>query len=140
VYVTHDTDLIIDIDGYFQPEGGGGLKLYSLQPCRVLDTRSTGTQEPFLGTLLVNAAGSDCKIPLTAGAVVVNATVLPSTGLGFLSLWADGQPQPYVSTLSSWDGSIASNMALVPTGSGAVNAYASNLTHLILDVSGYFAP
>jgi hypothetical protein len=31
-------------------------------------------------------------------------------------------------------------MAIVPAASGAVNAFASNPTQLILDISGYFAP
>jgi hypothetical protein len=31
-------------------------------------------------------------------------------------------------------------MAIVPTNNGQVNAYASDLTQLLLDISGYFAP
>src|SRR4051812_6567190 len=32
VYVTHDTNLIIDINGYFAPPASGGLSLYNLAP------------------------------------------------------------------------------------------------------------
>ena len=72
---------------------------------------------------------------------MVNATVVPSVVLGFLTLWPDGVSQPYVSTLNSWDGAIASNMAIVPAGNhGKIDAYGSNLAQLILDISGYFAP
>ena len=39
VYPTNDTDLIIDINGYFAPPGPGGLSLYAVAPCRVIDTR-----------------------------------------------------------------------------------------------------
>src|SRR5579871_4386303 len=39
VYTTGDTDLVIDIDGYFAPPGPGGLSFYAGVPCRVLDTR-----------------------------------------------------------------------------------------------------
>ena len=39
VYPSNDTDLIIDINGYFAPPGTGGLSLYPVAPCRVIDTR-----------------------------------------------------------------------------------------------------
>ena len=39
VYPSSDTDLIIDINGYFAPAGAGGLSLYAVTPCRVIDTR-----------------------------------------------------------------------------------------------------
>ena len=53
---------------------------------------------------------------------------------------ADGQPQPMVSTLNAYDGFVTSNMAIVPTTNGSIDAYAAGLTQLILDISGYFAP
>src|ERR1019366_3247329 len=34
VYSTNDTDLAIDIDGYFAPAGPAGLSLYPVAPCR----------------------------------------------------------------------------------------------------------
>ncbi len=41
VYPSSDTDLVIDVDGYFAPAQSGPqpLSLYALAPCRVLDTR-----------------------------------------------------------------------------------------------------
>ena len=47
---------------------------------------------------------------------------------------------PLVSTLNAYDGLVTSNMAIVPNDNGSVDAYADGLTHLILDISGYFAP
>ena len=41
-YATNNTDLVIDINGYFAPPGQGGLSLYSPVVCRVLDTRQVG--------------------------------------------------------------------------------------------------
>ncbi|MBL8209887.1 MAG: hypothetical protein JNK87_04215, partial [Bryobacterales bacterium] len=58
-----------------------------------------------------------------------------------VTFWPQGLPQPFVSTLNSFNGQVVANMAIVPTGTtGAVSAFASNPTHLILDTSGYFAP
>ena len=58
----------------------------------------------------------------------------------YLTLWADGLTQPNASTLNAKDGAITSNMALVPTTNQDIDAYANSLTHLILDVSSFFAP
>ena len=41
VYPSDATNLVIDVNGYFAPAGTGGLQLYALTPCRVLDTRKT---------------------------------------------------------------------------------------------------
>ena len=48
-YAHNDTDLIIDIDGYFAAPSAGGLSLYTIVPCRLLDTRQTGGNG-FTGT------------------------------------------------------------------------------------------
>jgi hypothetical protein len=138
LFVTDNADMVIDINGYFAPPGAGGLSLYTLTPCRVLDSRENGA--PFSGTINVNVMGSGCGVPASAQAYVFNATVVPPSSLGYLTLWPAGAAQPLVSTLNAIDGSLTSNMAIVPAASGAVSAYASNPTQLILDISGYFAP
>lgn len=138
VYANQDTKLIGDIDGYFAAAGQGGMSLYPTPPCRVLDTRSAGG--PFTGEHTVIVAGSPCSPPVAAQAYVFNATVVPSGFLGYLTLWPDGEQQPMVSTLNAQDGLITSNMAIVPTNNGNIDAYASGLTQLILDISSYFAP
>lgn len=139
LYVTNNTNMVIDIDGYFAPPATGGLSFYALAPCRVVDTRSNGGQ-PFSGTVNVSVTGSSCSVPSTGQAYVFNATVVPSGALGYLTLWPQGVPQPVVSTLNAFDGAITSNMAIVPTLNGLISAYATNPTQLILDISGYFAP
>ncbi len=138
IYVSDASNLVIDINGYFAPSSAGGLSLYALQPCRVLDTRSSSGQ--FNGTLAVTVAGGNCGAPAASQAVVVNATVVPPGQLWYLTLWPDGQQQPVVSTLNALDGAITSNMATVPTRNGAIDAFGSNPTQLIIDISGYFAP
>jgi hypothetical protein len=70
----------------------------------------------------------------------LNATVVPPVRLGYLTLWPDGENQPIVSTLNANDGSVTSNMAIVPTINGNIDAFSSNPTQLILDISSYFAP
>ena len=140
---SNNTDLVIDINGYFAAAGEGGLSLYPVAPCRVIDTRKVGSGQPFSGTLSppVDVVDSPCATPAAAQAYVFNATVVPQGGLGYLTLWPDGTERPLtVSTLNAIDGWITSNMAIVPTTNGSVNAYASGITQLILDISSYFAP
>ena len=135
---SNDTDLVVDINGYFAAVGTGGLSLYAAAPCRALDTRNA--HGAFEDELTANVVGSPCKIPSTAQAFVLNSTVVSPGPLGFLSLWPDGQSQPLVSTLNAYDGSVTSNMAIVPTSNGFIDAFASSMTQLILDISSYFAP
>ena len=145
-YATNDTDLIIDINGYFVPPATGTLQFYPLAPCRILDTRNPdGT---FGGPSLEGGSGrsfpipsSGCGVPGSAAAYSLNLTVVPHGLLGYLTTWPTGQTQPVVSTLNSLDGTVLANAAIVPAGTnGAVSFFASNTTDLIVDINGYFAP
>jgi hypothetical protein len=140
VYVTNNSDLVIDVNGYFAPITTGGLSLYNVAPCRVIDTRNPAGTPPFNGSLDVNVGLSDCGVFTGAQAFVLNATVVPPSPLGFLTLWPQGATKPFVSTLNASDGAVTSNMAIVPTTNLSVSAFGSNATHLVLDISGYFAP
>ncbi len=138
------TNLLLDVDGYFAAPGTGGLSLYPVTPCRVLDTRQVGNGQPFMGDWNppngIDVLTSQCAPPSTSKAFVFNATVVPSGAMPYLTLWPHGEVQPTVSTLNAYDGFITSNMAIVPTNDGSIDAYAAGLTQLILDISGYFAP
>jgi hypothetical protein len=114
------------------------MSLYNLAPCRVLDTRSS--QGPFQGQLTVDVINGPCAVPSSATSYVLNATVVPPGGLGYLTLWPAGQGQPQVSTLNAVDGAVTSNMAITPTLNGSIDAFAPNPTNLILDIAGCFAP
>jgi hypothetical protein len=140
VFATDTTDLIVDIDGYFAAPGTGGLSFYPVSPCRVLDSRNPAGTPPFTGTINVNEIASGCASATAAQAYVFNATVAPPAPLGYLTLWPEGSAQPVVSTLNAIDGSVTSNMAIVPANGNAVSAFADGATYLILDTSGYFAP
>ena len=148
VYATNDTDVIIDINGYFAPPATGALSFYAATPCRVADTR--GGSGPFGGPSL--AAGSTrnfpipasaCAIPSTAQAYALNVTAVPPGPLTYLTAWPAGQSQPVVSTLNSYQGQVVANAAIVPAGTsgsnaGAISVFVSNTTDLILDINGYF--
>jgi hypothetical protein len=138
VFVTDPADVILDVNGYFAPPATGGLSLYTAIPCRILDTRF-GAGE-LNGTLAVPVESSSCTPPAAAQAYVLNATIVPPGPILYLTLWPNGEAQPVASTLNAYDGAITSNMAIVPTTNGSIDAYADYPTQLILDISGYFAP
>jgi hypothetical protein len=143
VLASDPTDLVIDINGYFAaPGAAGSLDFFTATPCRILDTRLAAG--PFGGPIMGGGEtrsflvpSSACAIPATAKAYSLNATVVPVSGLGFLTLWGSGSI-PVVSTLNS-GGSVGANAALVTAGiGGAVTAFTSDPSHLILDINGYF--
>jgi hypothetical protein len=145
-YATDNTHLVLDITGYFAPPAPGGLHLFTTSPCRLVDTRNPNG--PFGGPVM--SAGSTrsfsvlngvCSVAATAQAYLINATVVPSGALDYLTVWPTGLPQPFVSTLNSRDGRITANALITPAGtSGAVSAFVTNETQLILDLNGFFAP
>jgi hypothetical protein len=151
VFTDSATDLLLDINGYFAPPGVGGIYLYTTTPCRVIDTRTffpPGFPSPFPGEFTVVVEASPCPQPTSAAAYVLNATVVPSGGfpvggpIQFLTLWPSIQSRPGVSTLNASDGTVTSNMAIVPTNTGSIEAYVPDpdTGDLLLDISGYFAP
>jgi hypothetical protein len=146
MFSTNQTDLVIDINGYFAPADVTGLSFYAVTPCRVSDTRTTNGN---LGGPVMQGGQSrswplttsTCGLPFNARAYSVNATVVPQGYLGFLTLWPSDGQMPLVSTLNAFDGSITSNAAIVPASqAGAISSYSTNQTDLVLDINGYFAP
>ncbi len=147
VYVSDPADVVLDINGYFGlPGNAGALSFYPVAPCRVVDTRYD--DGPFGGPILeagtarsFSIPSGGCGIPASAAAYSMNVTVVPNGMLPYLTAWPSGSPQPLVSTLNSFDGTVAANAALIPAGAdGAVSIYVAGRTHVILDIDGYFAP
>ncbi len=145
VYVTNPTDVILDINGYFDTSTGAtSYSFYPATPCRVADTRNATGQ--FGGpTMQANQIRdfpipqSSCDIPATARAYSLNITVVPEGFLGYLATWPTGQQQPNVSTLNSYTGSVVANAALVPAGTNeAISVFVTNPTDVIADINGYF--
>ncbi len=140
VFASNSTDVLMDINGYFATPGTGGLSLYPAAPCRSYDSRLVGNGQPFQGQRTLNIVSSPCAPPSDAQAYVFNATVVPPGLLDHLTLWPDPQMRPLASTLNAYDAAVTSNMAIVPNLNGSTDAFVSQLTQLIMDISGYYAP
>jgi hypothetical protein len=135
------------------------LVFVGMTPCRIADTRAAtfpaGFGPPGLiggmsRTFAIQSLSSPCLVPPIAQAYSLNITVVPpgavigsvnpSGALGHLSLWPTGVPQPVVSTLNSYLGTVVANAAIVPAGTnGSVDVYVTNNTDFIIDINGYYA-
>ena len=151
VFVSNNTDLFIDINGYLAAPGTGALQFYPLTPCRVADTRvAMGFGGAFGQPLLAAGATRDfpmssspCGIPSSAQAYSLNLTaVVPAGGsLGYLTAFPSGASLPVASTLNAPNGGVVASAAIVPAGSGGdISVFSSNATDLLIDINGYFAP
>jgi endosialidase-like protein len=128
----------------------GALVFVAITPCRVVDTRpGSGFTGAFGPPSLAGGttrtvpiqSSSTCSIPATAQAYSFNVTVVPFGFLDYITVWPTGQPRPNASTLNGYVQTVIANAAIVPAGtSGSVDVFASQDTHLIIDINGYYAP
>ncbi|MBL8209220.1 MAG: Ig-like domain repeat protein [Bryobacterales bacterium] len=130
---------------------GSRLQFVPLTPCRVLETRPTYNTEgrsgvfgpPQLSALEVRTlnlpSSSNCQIPTSAKAYVLNVTLLPRVqGLNLASLWPTGETRPTTWTVVS-DGQVVANSAVVKAGAGGgINVFVSDAADLLIDISGYY--
>ena len=73
-------------------------------------------------------------------AVMLNVTVTGTQGGGYLTLFPSNVSRPTASTLNFTKRSTVANSAVTAVGTdGAVKIYVSASTHVIVDVSGWFA-
>ncbi len=129
--------------------GGNGLQFFPLpQPVRLLETRLgfTGCTTPGVpinanGTLTLPARTTCAGIPAAAAAVTGNITVVPS-GPGYLTLFPSSATQPTVANSNFQTNEITNNVFTVGLGAGdgAFKIFSSATTHVIVDVTGYYAP
>jgi hypothetical protein len=125
---------------------GNGAGFYTLQPCRVVDTRNPNGPAggPVLAAQTQRSfpiAGS-CGIPATARAVSVNVTVTEPSVAGYLRLFPAGSPLQMTSTLNYRAAQTRANNNLAGLGTGGqVTVRCDQPTgsvHVIIDVNGYF--
>jgi hypothetical protein len=123
------------------------LDFYTLDPCRVIDTRDppSALGGPALAARedRVLSVFAKCGIPLTAKALSVNITATGSTWQGNLRLHPGDGPVPTASTMNFVAGQTRANNAVVTVSRfGELAVYCAqppgNTAHFILDVNGYF--
>lgn len=132
--------------------GGTGLMFYPLaHPIRLLDTRAGATGcdtpgQPITGgtSRTQTAAGRTCdgvSIPASARALAGNVTTVGSGG-GYVTLYPSDATQPTVANSNYLPNEILNNVFTVGLGAGdgAFKIFVTSNTHLVIDVTGYYAP
>jgi hypothetical protein len=128
-----------------------------IQPCRIVDTRSTaagviaaGTSRSFVAVNASNftsqgGSATNCgTLSLSATAVAVNFTAVFPTAQGFLTVYPFGTAQPTAATMVYVPGNLLSNFSIVqipnPLSSFDFTIFSAAQTHVVADIVGYFAP
>jgi M6 family metalloprotease-like protein len=146
LYTYSATHLIVDVAGVLAPSAFSPLPA----PQRLLDTRpGAGTADgQFAGT---GALGADSRltlqvagragVPSGASSVVLNVTVDAAQQDGFVTVFPCDVGPPNASNLNYTTGVTIPNAVVTRLAAdGTVCLYTYGATHLIVDVTGVFAP
>jgi hypothetical protein len=128
-----------------------------IQPCRIVDTRSTAA-----GAIAANAtrnfvainsssfasqggSATNCgTFGLSATAVAINLTVVGPSTNGYATIYPFGTAQPLASNINYLAGDIIGNSAIAqipnPLSSFDFTLYSNGTSHYVIDIFGYFAP
>ena len=150
IYVTTNTNVVVDITGYYAPPSASGLYFHPLpRPVRLLDTRTGATAcftpgaQLTAGSTWTQLGATTCDgmlIPAGAQALVGNATTVSPEANGFLTLFPANAARPLVAS-SNFQTGINMNapftVGLSP--SGEFNIYTAATANLVVDVLGYFS-
>jgi Cysteine-rich secretory protein family len=146
VVSTVATGLLVDISGYFATSGG--LRFTSLNPVRLLDTRSYyaelnpatdgGRLSP--GQVVRLPVAGTRGVPSNAKAVSVNLTAAEPATNGFVTAFPCGS-MPEVSNLNTdpWTPAIANGAMVKLDAGGALCLYTDHTVHLIVDINGMWS-
>jgi hypothetical protein len=145
LFTSNAAHLIVDVNGTF-PQAAA---FSSLVPARLMDTRTEGeTVDGSLVDLGVRPGGSVIQVPVAgrggvaadASAAVLNVTATESEGEGYVTVFPCGSPRPLASSVNFTAGVTVANAVVARIGAGGnVCLFVSVSTHLIVDVSGFFA-
>jgi hypothetical protein len=143
------TDLIIDVEGYYGPSNTSSGLFNPISPTRICDTRLTSPTNQCTGhaigpnqALVVQVEGVN-NLPLTGiSAIVANVTVVnPITpGGGYLSVYPTGSTPPTASNLNFSFNETIPNRVMVPvssTGQISIDNF-NGTSNIIVDVNGWF--
>ncbi len=150
IFASTDTDIVVDITGYYAPPSATGLYFHPLpKPVRLLDTRpgasacfTPGT--PLQGNTDTSQIGTTtCDgvlIPAGAQALTGNATTVSPQANGFLTLYPSNAQRPLIASANFQPGvNLNSPFMVGLSPSGQFNIYVASTTDLVVDVTGYYS-
>ena len=150
VYSSVQTDLVIDVAGYFTgsdaPSSTDGL-FVPVTPYRMLDTREASNVPSCFKSGRVRSGGS---IPVSVAsrggvpasnvyAVAANIALTQTSGPGWARVWPAGGAEPETSSVNSgFANHTVANHAATKIGAAGIGVRTMSGMHIIVDVTGYF--
>ena len=150
IFASTDTDIVVDITGYYAPPSATGLYFHPLpKPVRLLDTRAGAsacftpgaalqgnTDTSQIGTTTCDGV----LIPAGALALTGNATTVSPQANGFLTLYPSNAARPLIASANFQPGvNLNSPFMVGLSPSGQFNLYVASTTDLVIDVTGYYS-
>jgi hypothetical protein len=126
-----------------------GNSLFTVSPCRILDTRDapgpSGGPALLPGSVRTFPVTGLCAVPSTAKAVAIMLAVVSPGDGGDIRLFPAGSSPPTTSAINFHAGAIRADSGVIPLGvSGQISALLDMplgsiaTAHLVIDVYGYF--
>ena len=134
---------VADLVGYFREATTDTTALTSLVPSRLLDTRTgTGGRTGAFGPgtefdLQITGRGG---VPAGCAAAVLNVTAVGASSNTYLTVWPNGEGQPYTSSVNVGSGQTAANLVIAKLGADGklrIRNDAGN-AHVLVDVAGFY--
>jgi hypothetical protein len=135
VYSNVATHLIVDVQGFFRGQAGGGF-LAGRDPIRALDTRLGGG--PLIGGTSRQLTPAKLGVPANSTAVLVNVTAINPVGKGYVTVYPCGTAVPTTSVLNYTAQVTRANLVASKLGTGGLCVYSNVTTHLAVDTFGWF--
>jgi V8-like Glu-specific endopeptidase len=136
---TTSVQLIADMVGTISSSGSEGIA--SIDPVRVIDTRTAGVKVAAGTVLRIPVRSAAPAIPADATGIVATLTVTEGTGPGYLTAYSCDRPQPTASNLNFTKNQIVPNTVLVPLAAdGSICVFSFATAHVLLDVAGWTGP
>ena len=127
--------------GVLQPPASS---LFTLTPCRAIDTRQSGQPLVANGSRTFPLGGL-CQVPADARAVAAVLTVADAGDVGNLRVFPTGQPMPLASAINFVPALTRGNNGILPLGTGGQIDVQCDMppgsaasAHLVVDLFGYF--
>jgi hypothetical protein len=138
VYALRDTEVVIDVNGYYRASGGAGFT--PVTPVRLYDTRQHVRLQPGEERALT-VTGVTPGAPAGAGSVALNLTAVNADWYGFVRVYPCGAASGNeISSINFAPNEVRANSAVTPVaGNGTICINASTALDVAIDLTGYFA-
>jgi Cysteine-rich secretory protein family len=137
IYSLMDTDVVIDINGYYRRGNGAGFT--PITPVRLYDTRDTGARLQPGEVRTLTVSGVSPGAPGDATAVALNLTAITPELPGFIRVFPCGSPAGNeISSINFGQWEVRANTVVVPVADGTVCLQANVAVDIAVDLSGFF--